>query len=1191
MADESSSPIDIEINDKIDSSVAASIREIASSARDADAAVERLRAQLVGIEGQSVSRLTTALNAENKAWLDQETAVNRAIVAENRAAQAKTNSALAEQKLETEIQKTNTASLQAETALNAAVVAEDRAKASTVDRAAAIIATTRATETAKAAQAAYNDILRAQGISIPGGVAGKSAANSADVFKQQTADLTAFGAAQAQSITQGDKFIQNLRNQASTLGLTRSEIAAYRAAELGLTEQAAPYIASLKAVEEAELESAGAHSLNTASIVRESLVIGREGIIGNYTRMAGSLSLMAQYTGLLELAMSPLGIAIVGVGAAMGVLIFAALKGQSEMSKLKNELAVTGNYAGITADQFMQMSHKIADATDGSLSRARGALTVLISSGEISGRTLDNLGYSADRLSILTGESADKIAQDFLRMKSGVTNYAVEFNSQYHMLTATQVDYIRQLELMGEKEEAERALSKDVFDGVRNVAVADLGSVEIAFKDAKGAASDFWEYLKSIGRVATPMEQLNKVNQQIKDLSDPLKMGLSAILPGVESDETLKVLELRRDNLRDYIDEQLDSTHLQEQDNIAQQKAIDGSNKLNNEYAGIIKNVNTADLAVERLHKTIADVRAVNPNDQMVKLYDADPAQADARERKKYDPQSAAEAKTAESRAVAIEKINKTLDDEIARLGELKPARDAQAQLDRIEEQALGRRVPLSEKETDALKAKVLAIENAKQVQQQMDRVYDATVGPLNTYKNTLSAVDLLEKQHTLTVEEANAQRMAAAITLKEQTDVTYADTERLKEQNRVLTEGIDVRKINEALDQVRITAAREGKVVTDEQIESLRKLLQANQDIAAVSQKLDGIYNQNKGAIRDLAADYVALTLAKQKDIINSKAYALSLQQLGIKALQLKVDMQNGDFSSVLLLGISKIVQGYKGLLPGLASDFGTFFNTLADGFGNVVGQVLTGQESIGEGFKQLAVQAVGDLIGALVKLGIQWLVTQAIGDALSASATATSATEAATLAAAWAPAAIEASIATLGTADEIGSAAFLTALAVGQIGSAVGGKGFDQGGWTGSIPRNKVAGVVHGEEFVIKAPYANDNRAMLEAINAGYRLPKYASDNDVSSFVAAPSSSFRLNAPTVNVQMPRIVIEHRGTPQAYKVDRVSREEVRLIAEDTANDRIAKTVPQIMAIEVNNPNSRFSKSLGTKTDTKRRRN
>ncbi|WP_263418668.1 P1/P2 acidic ribosomal protein [Terriglobus albidus] len=58
----------------------------------------------------------------------------------------------------------------------------------------------------------------------------------------------------------------------------------------------------------------------------------------------------------------------------------------------------------------------------------------------------------------------------------------------------------------------------------------------------------------------------------------------------------------------------------------------------------------------------------------------------------------------------------------------------------------------------------------------------------------------------------------------------------------------------------------------------------------------------------------------------------------------------------------------------------------------------------------------------------------------------------------------------------------------------------GFDEGGWTGG-KRGQVAGIVHGEEFVVKAGPAAANRALLEAMNAGRTVPAFATPQSYAS------------------------------------------------------------------------------------------
>lgn len=69
-----------------------------------------------------------------------------------------------------------------------------------------------------------------------------------------------------------------------------------------------------------------------------------------------------------------------------------------------------------------------------------------------------------------------------------------------------------------------------------------------------------------------------------------------------------------------------------------------------------------------------------------------------------------------------------------------------------------------------------------------------------------------------------------------------------------------------------------------------------------------------------------------------------------------------------------------------------------------------------------------------------------------------------------------------------------------------------FASGGYTGDDPRNKIAGVVHGQEFVVNPEATRKNRDVLEAINAG----TFSADS-----TSVPRSSSQGLKPTTNVRI----------------------------------------------------------------------
>lgn len=127
-------------------------------------------------------------------------------------------------------------------------------------------------------------------------------------------------------------------------------------------------------------------------------------------------------------------------------------------------------------------------------------------------------------------------------------------------------------------------------------------------------------------------------------------------------------------------------------------------------------------------------------------------------------------------------------------------------------------------------------------------------------------------------------------------------------------------------------------------------------------------------------------------------------------------------------------------------------------------------------------------------------------------------------------------------------------TASIVGNI-KAVADVGFKTGGYTGSGGVSDVAGVVHGQEYVLNAAATKRvGVGTLDAINSGGSL-----------------------GGGINV-----TIENYGTTKQFEVQQLDEQNVRIIARDEAE----KTVTRSMR----DPNSPISKSISQNTQANRRR-
>ena len=163
------------------------------------------------------------------------------------------------------------------------------------------------------------------------------------------------------------------------------------------------------------------------------------------------------------------------------------------------------------------------------------------------------------------------------------------------------------------------------------------------------------------------------------------------------------------------------------------------------------------------------------------------------------------------------------------------------------------------------------------------------------------------------------------------------------------------------------------------------------------------------------------------------------------------------------------------------LKSGFDSLTSSVGDGFAGVLFNSEGAMQSLGEAFKKVA----QDIIAGLIKIAIRYAINQALGVTSMATTAAASAGAAAAVSAAWATPAALVSAATFGANVATGSAALLGFVGATRGLAATGG--FYKGGYTGNVGRREVAGVVHGQEFVMNASATRDYMPLLRAMNSG--------------------------------------------------------------------------------------------------------
>lgn len=304
----------------------------------------------------------------------------------------------------------------------------------------------------------------------------------------------------------------------------------------------------------------------------------------------------------------------------------------------------------------------------------------------------------------------------------------------------------------------------------------------------------------------------------------------------------------------------------------------------------------------------------------------------------------------------------------------------------------------------------------------------------------------------------------------------------------------------------------------------------------------------------------------------------AITLDEYNTKFFQLRENFLNGlpeatTFADGFARQIERMQNATRNGFATMGADVAKIFGpggTLINGIGDAVAQSIVFGKSFKEQIRGVAQSILSQLIGSLVKMGLNMILNATLGQTLMTASTASGIGQAAALTAAYTPAAAMSSLAT-GGANAAGAGAGISSIfsILASLGGSLFGatKGFSEGGYTGAIGTSDVAGLVHGQEFVINAQATKRNRSLLEAINAG--------KDPIAPVVAAAQS-----APV------SVSITNEIPDAAYEVRSLGEAEIEIIARRI----VRRETPDIIANDIRNPNSRTSKSMSASTYAGRRR-
>ena len=464
--------------------------------------------------------------------------------------------------------------------------------------------------------------------------------NSIDAMHREERAARDAAGAQDRAAAAGDRFIKSLQDQVATLGMTTQQLQTYRAAQLGVSDAAAPLINKLAETGEGA-KKAGGHmegfSFQSASAKRELLVLAHELSQGQFSRFGSSMMVLGENTGAAGLLFSSTGLAVLGFAAALGTVAYAMIKGASEQRDMNNALIATNNYAGVTSDKLNELAHA-ATAAHGSIGEAKKVVTELTSTGKFTG---DQIAYITDAVIALeyaTGTSVKKTIKEFESLavqSTGSTNRATEvitratvkLDDTYHFLTLSVYEQIRALEKDGDAKAASAVATAEFARATKDGAdqmIENLGSVAKAWHGVTEAVGKAMDAIGEYGKKDTPGRDVKAYSGWLADLDT--KMAIENKQYGRAADFPIPAFQEKRTEVVLKLVDAVDRLNQADAAAIAQGKTVENNSRAVHAAAMIHaedirmqkKGMSELAVALDAYKQNREAIRAVDPDSPLL---------------------------------------------------------------------------------------------------------------------------------------------------------------------------------------------------------------------------------------------------------------------------------------------------------------------------------------------------------------------------------------------------------------------------------------------------------------------------------------------------------------------------------------------------------------------------------------------
>lgn len=226
--------------------------------------------------------------------------------------------------------------------------------------------------------------------------------------------------------------------------------------------------------------------------------------------------------GYLASLVTPFSVAAAGAG----VLALAFLKGRDEGEEYRKTLALTGNVAGVTADQLAQMAARL-DVVSGTQASNANILTRLAATGQVAKGQIEGVAGAISAMTEAGVSDTDALVKAFAEIGKDPVKGILKVNEAYNFLTPTVYKQIKALQDQGKQEEAVALAQETAAKAMKERAddvVAEIGDMERAWMGLKKKAAEAWDAMLGIGRKSLS-QQIAEQKKLIDDIRDGVVPG------------------------------------------------------------------------------------------------------------------------------------------------------------------------------------------------------------------------------------------------------------------------------------------------------------------------------------------------------------------------------------------------------------------------------------------------------------------------------------------------------------------------------------------------------------------------------------------------------------------------------------------------------------------------------------------